>query len=452
MRDFRNWVDHLRGRGCLEIISREVDLRFEVAAVAKKLDGRACAYFKAIKGFKVPLVANVLFNREAMAEAMGVPASQLVNRYLEAVSSPVHCVTVDKENAPVKENRVVAGEGFDLGRLFPIPVHHEKDAGRFISAGVVVAKHPKTGEYNGAICRLQLTGPRKLGICMQPRHLWQFYQEAEAKGEGLPIAIAIGVEPEVLLASQATVAIGLNEMEIAGALKGEPLEVVSAETSDLLVPARAEIVVEGRILPFVRETEGPFGEYMMLYGPAGERQVIEVTAVTHRNSPIYHTIVPATMEHLLLGAIPRETVLYQMVSHVTSRVTAVHLTPGGSCRYHAVVAVDKKREGEAKNIIFAALASHENIRTVVVVDKDINIFNPQEVEWAICTRLKPETGVFIVPGAVGAEAVASSKARSLSTKMGIDATIPLDENREDYEPIRIPGFDAIRLEDYIEKK
>jgi 2,5-furandicarboxylate decarboxylase 1 len=449
VRDFRSWIETLKERGALKVVSRQVDLRFELAAVAKKLDGRASVYFEKVGGHKIPVVANILFNREAVGEALRVPVARLVNRYLEAVSSPIPCKRVDQTSAPVKENKVRGDDGLDLGRLFPIPIHHEKDAGQFISAGVIVAKHPRTGDYNATICRLQMTGPKRLGICMQPRHLWQFYQEAEAKGEGLQVAIAIGVEPEVLLASQATVGIGFNELEIAGALKGEPLEVVQGETVDLLVPARAEIVVEGRILPFIRETEGPFGEYMLLYGPAGERQVIEVTAVTHRNSPIYHTIVPATMEHLLLGAIPREAVLFQMVSHVTSRVTAVHLTPGGSCRYHAVVALDKRREGEAKNIIFAAFASHENIKTVAVVDKDINIYNTQEVEWAISTRLRPETGVFVVPGAVGAEPVASSRARSMSAKMGIDATLPLDENHEDYEPIRIPGYDTLRLEDYI---
>jgi 2,5-furandicarboxylate decarboxylase 1 len=282
--------------------------------------------------------------------------------------------------------------------------------------------------------------------------LWQFYQAAESKNQALDIAIAIGIEPEVLLASQATVSLGFNEFEIAGALKGKPLEVVKAETSKLLVPARAEIVVEGRILPFVKESEGPFGEYMSLYGPEGKRQVVEITAVTHRNTPVYHTIVPATMEHLLLGAIPREAVLFQMVNHVTSRVTAVHLTPGGSCRYHAVVALQKSREGEAKNIIFAALASHENLKNVVVVDDDIDIFNTQDVEWAICTRLQPKTGIFIIPGAAGAEPVASSRARALSTKIGIDATIPLDEDREYYAKIRIPGADNISLKDYYRKE
>lgn len=449
MRDFREWIDFLEKKGNLQAVNRDVDIQFELAAVTKKLDKKTAVYFKNVKGFRFPVAANTLFSREVMAEALGVPAAELVDCYLKAVSSPVPCTVVGRAEAPVKQNMLVGEKASEFASLFPVPVHHEKDAGRYISAGVIIAKHPKAGCYNASICRLRLTEPGKLGICMQPRHLYQFYQEAEAEGQGLPVAIAIGLEPEILLASQATVEMGVNEMDIAGRLKGSPVELVSAETVDLLVPARAEIVLEGHILPFARETEGPFGEYMSLYGPAGERQVVEIAAVTYRDSAIYHTIVPATMEHLLLGAVPREAVLLQMVRHVTSRVHAVHLSPGGSCRYHAIVALDKRREGEAKNVIFAALASHENVKTVIVVDKDINIYDMEEVEWAISTRLRPDTGVFIIPGAVGAEAAGSSKAKSLSAKMGIDATISLDENREDYKRIAIPGFESLRLEDYI---
>jgi len=174
------------------------------------------------------------------------------------------------------------------------------------------------------------------------------FQKAEENNKPLDIAIAIGCDPVTLLASQAITSYGIDELEIAGALKGKSLELVKGETVNVEYPASAEIVLEGKILPGVREFEGPFGEFPKYYGPKSKNPVIEISCIFYRNNPIYHTILPATTEHLLLGAIPREANLYKLVKHAVSSVKNVHITLGGTCRYHAVISIKKRNEGEAK--------------------------------------------------------------------------------------------------------
>jgi UbiD family decarboxylases len=335
----------------------------------------------------------------------------------------------------------------DLGKL-PIPVHHEKDAGPYITAGVLIAKDPETGQNNLSIHRLHVQGPDQLGILILPRHLHHFYRKAEAAGKPLEVAIAIGLDLVLLLASQAIVPLGFDEYTIASALYENPLQLVKGKTIGLDVPAHAEIVLEGQLLPNVREVEGPFGEYPKYYGPASPKPVIKLTAVTMRKNPVFHTIVPATMEHLLLGAIPREGGMLQMIRHAVPTATGVHLTPGGTCRYHVVISIDKVNEGEAKNAMFAAFASSQEVKRVVVVDNDVNIFDPEDVEWAMATRMQAGSDVFIVNRACGNKLDPSTD-DGISDKMGIDATVPLGVDPFRFERIRIPGENELKLEDYV---
>ncbi|GAW91031.1 UbiD family decarboxylase [Calderihabitans maritimus] len=445
-RSLRSWLKTLETKGYLKKVKREVDPVYELAAVAKKADGQWAVKFEKVKGYSVPVVAGILHNRQLIAEAMKINVAELVTKFAEAQANPLPCCLIDREKAPVKE--VIVRDNIDLGSMFPIPTHHEKDAGPYITAALLIAKDPCTGVRNVSIHRLQLLGPNRLGILILPRHLWHIFRQVEEKDQPLEIALVIGVDPLTLLASQAITPFGVDELEIASALHGEPLQLVKCETVDIEVPAHAEIVLEGRLLPGVREIEGPFGEYPKYYGPASKKPVIVIDAVTCRRRPIYQTIVAATREHLLLGAIPREATLFQMVRQAVPTVRAVHLTPGGTCRYHAVIAIDKRHEGEAKNAIFAAFASSAEVKHVVVVDKDVDIFNPEDVEWAIATRCQASKDVIIISQAHGNRLDPSSD-DGLSDKMGIDATVPLSAPAERFERIRIPGFEKIRLEEYL---
>jgi len=198
----------------------------------------------------------------------------------------------------------------------------------------------------------------------------------------------------------------------------------------------------------VREPEGPFGEFPQYYGPRGDRHVIEIDAVTHRAAPLYHTISGGGLEHLMLGAIPREATMLAHLRRTFPNVTDVHLTRGGVCRYHLCVQMKKRFEGEAKNAIFSAFGGHYDIKQVIVVDPDVNIHDAAEVEWAVATRAQADRDLVIVSTAQGSRLDPSSD-NGVSAKMGIDATIPLDAPEFRYKRIRIPGEDSVDLNSVI---
>lgn len=440
----RGWMDYLRKHNLLKEVSREVDLKYELAGVGKKADGKFAMLFPKVRGASMPVITGIATTRQMYADMFGVAVNDLAETFAEAQASPRDCEVVDSASAPVHEE---VSTLVDLGKL-PIPIHHEKDAGPYITAGVLIAKDPETGQRNLSIHRLHVQGPDQLGILILPRHLDHFYRKAEAMGKPLEIAIAIGLDPVLLLASQAIVPLGFDEYTIASALYKNPLKLVKGRTIDVEVPAEAEIVLEGHILPNTREIEGPFGEYPKYYGPASPKPVIRLTAVTNRKNPVYHTIVPATMEHLLLGAIPREGGMLQAIRHAVPTALGVHLTPGGTCRYHVVIGIKKVNEGEAKNAMFAAFASSQEVKRVVVVDPDVDIFDPVDVEWAIATRMQAGSDVFIVNRACGNKLDPSTD-EGVCDKMGIDATVPLGVDPFRFERIRIPGETGLSLEDYI---
>ena len=441
----RGWMDVLQQEGILKTVRREVSLEYELAALGKKADGKYTLLFNNVGQNNMPVITGTAGSRASFAKAVGVPAEELVTAFAKAQANPRDCVLVEPSTAPIKEEITF---DVDLTKL-PIPVHHEKDGGPYLTAAVLIAKDPKTGVRNLSIHRLQVLGPKKLGILILPRHLHHFFRAAENEDKPLEIALAIGLDPILLLASQAIAPLGFDEYTIASALYDSPLELVKCETVDLEVPAQAEIVLEGRLVPKAREVEGPFGEHPKYYGPASPKPVVELTAMTTRKNPIFQTIVPATMEHMLLGAIPREGGMLQIIKGAVPNACAVHLTPGGTCRYHAVVSIDKQHEGEAKNAMFAAFASSQEVKRVVVVDKDVDIFDPIDVEWAIATRCQAGRDVFIVERALGNKLDPSSD-DGISDKMGIDATVPLEADPFRFERIRIPRENQFKLEDYFD--
>lgn len=456
----RGWLRRLSDTDRLAVIDQPVSLRHELAAIAKRLDARQAAFFTRAGESGIPVVSGFMARRAWLAEALGVPESELLARFQAAANAPLPWREVPGSAAPCQET--VYRDGIDLMRMLPIPTHSEHDSGPYITAGLVIARNPRTGVQNVSINRIQVHGKHRMAILMLPRHLHAFYQEAERAGDALSVAIAIGVDPLTLLASQAITPIDHDELEIAGALHGAPLPVVKCVTSEVRVPAGAEIVIEGRILPNVREPEGPFGEFPKYYSAREAREVIEVDAVTHRRKPIFHTIVPAEMEHLLLGAIPREATLLSLLQRSHPGVKDVHLSVGGVCRYHLHVKLDKKREGEAKNVILCAFGAHYDIKQVVVVDTDVNVHDPAEVEWAVATRFQADRDLVVIAGAQGSPldpstTVAAMQAgldapphqQGMSAKMGLDATRPVVYAAHVFTRVRIPGEDQVQLERLI---
>jgi 2,5-furandicarboxylate decarboxylase 1 len=449
MPTLRAWLQRLQASGQLAVVDRRVDPRFELAAVAKRLDGRRPVCFRRVGDHPVPVVVGVASSRRLLAEACGTSPAGLVKRLIEAEARPRACQDVPPSEAPVRECAV--GRELDLLRLLPIPVHHEKDGGPYVSAGLCIVRDPVTRIQNVSIHRLQVTGPNRFTALILPRHTDHLYRQAESRDEPLECAIVIGVDPATLLASQSHVPFGTSELEIASALHDEPLPVVRCETVDVDVPAEAEIVIEGRILPHLREPEGPFGEFPRYYGPRSDKPVVEVSAVSFRQNPIFQDIVPASYEHLLLGAIPREASLLRGLQRSFPAVRVVHMTPGGSCRFHAVIAMQKLQEGQAKNVILATLANNFDIKHVWVVDPDVDVFDAEAVEWAMATRFQADRDLVVVAGAQGSRLDPSAH-DGVSDKLGFDCTVPLGTDPFHYEPIRIPGLDELDLADYVEKR
>ena len=387
----------------------------------------------------MPVISGLVSDRQWIAEAMGVEPGEVLARFQDAALNPLPWQEV--ASAPVQE---IVHREVDLGRLLPLPTHNEHDSGAYITAGLLIARNPATGVQNVSIHRLQLSGPNRLGALLLPRHTHMFYEAAERAGEPLDVAIVIGVDPLTLLSSQAIAPIDFDELTIAGALHGAPLRVAKCVTNAVRVPADAEIVVEGRLLPKVREPEGPFGEFPQYYGERAERHVIEVTAVTQRRDALFHTIVGGGLEHLLLGGIPREATLLAHLRRSFPNVRDVHLSRGGVCRYHLHVQIAKRQEGEAKNVMMGAFAGHYDVKQVIVVDEDVDIHDPAEVEWAVATRFQADRDLVIVPEAQGSKLDPSTR-DGVGAKMGLDATRPLDADEMKFKRIRVPGEEAVDL-------
>lgn len=457
----RGWLRHLAATQRLAVIRENVSLVHELAAIAKKLDGRQATLFPRPGGHAVPVVSGIVSRRSWIAEAMGVPESGLLGHFRRAAEAPLPWKEVSAARARCQE---VVHRDADPRRLFPIPTHSEHDSGPYISAGLVIARNPKTGVQNVSINRVQVNDAKRLGVLILPRHLHAFFQAAEEMKQPLHVAVVIGVDPLSLLASQAISPIDHDELEIAGALRGAPLEVAKCLTSEVRVPADAEIVIEGRLLPGVRAPEGPFGEFPKYYSAREDREVIEVDAITHRKDPLFHTIVPAEMEHLLLGAIPREATLLAHLQRSFPNVIDVHLPVGGTCRYHLVVKMKKRREGEPKNVIMGAFGGHFDVKQVIVVDEDVDIHDAAQVEWAVATRFQADRDLVVVAGAQGSaldpsttvpfagRSLAAGGAadipphlQGMSAKMGLDATRPLHYDAHVFTKVRIPGEEAVDL-------
>lgn len=455
-RDLRTWLARLGATGRLAVIRENVPLKHQLAAIAKRLDGKQAAFFPRPDGHAIPVLSGFMSRRSWIAEAMGVKESELLASFRHAAENPLPWHEVAQAEAPCQQ---IIERDIDLQAMLPVPTHSEHDNGPYITAGMVIARNPLTGVQNVSIHRIQVHAKDRMAILMLPRHLHAFYRTAEERNEPLDVAVVIGADPLTLLASQAIMPIDHDELEIAGALHGAPLPVVKCVTNNIRVPAGAEIVIEGRILPQLREPEGPFGEFPKYYSAKENREVIVVDAITHRASPIFHTIVPAEMEHLLLGSIPREATLLAHLQRSFPGVLDVHLSIGGVGRYHLHVKFKKRREGEAKNVILCAFGAHYDIKQVTVVDDDVDVHDPLQVEWAVATRFQADRDLVVIAGAqgsvldpsttVGTETVNGEPPpphlQGMSAKMGLDATKPISYQGHVFTKVRVPGEDQVDL-------
>ncbi len=421
--DLRGWLALLAERGELRTLTSEISADQDVAAVLEHADGRYGVLFTAVLGARFPLVGNTIASRAHVGLAMGCRPGEVVGRLAAAIAAPRPCMMVERARSPVLTIRDDGNEADDLLGDLPLPVQHEHDGGRYLTSAVIAARDPRTGKTNLSINRLQATGLRELRALMLPGRLRAIFAECEKAGTDLPVAVCLGVDPLVLLASQAPPNPGLDDLAVASALYPEPLEVTRIPEVDVPVPSRAEIVLTGRFTAGKRAAEGPFGEFPRTYGPGGPAPVLELSARYRREDAIAQTILSGGREHFLLGGLPREARLTQALSNAGVDVAALRLTEGGSCRLHAVIAVRSPSPGTAQHAAMAAFTSVTTLKHVVIVDDDVDVFDGEQVEWAIATRTQADSDLLVIPRTVGSSLDPSAEG-STTAKLVIDATVP----------------------------
>ncbi|MQA84114.1 MAG: UbiD family decarboxylase [Streptosporangiales bacterium] len=399
-----------------------------------------------------PLATNIYADRERCALALGLGREQaklpLSLEYGEREQKRISPLVVSRAESPVKEV-VKVGDDVDL-REFPIVRHHHMDPAPYIDMTPVM-RDPDLGAYNVAFLRNMYKGPRKLGIHMSPRHNWHISRKFEDRNEPTPVVIVVSHHPAFHLGSLNVSPFQTDDYEVIGSIAGEPLRLVASETwgEDFMVPADAELVIEGEIPPGVREVEGPFGEFPGTYGPQRVRWTIDVRAITHRRDAIYQDIFVGHPDNWVLGAIPKEGSIYNRIKGVVPTVRGVHLPSSGVGRFHCHISVDKKVDGESKQAALIALGECDFVKHVFVVDGDIDPFKEQEVMWSVATRVQADQDVDIIKNVKGNTLDPSQTDDIMGAKMIIDATRPIQ--RPFPERIRVPdeAMDRIRLEDCL---
>ena len=443
--DLRGYLKHLEEQRQLARVSDEVDVKYEIAAGIRKtsdIEGPALL-FENIKGFPGWRVLGGLFaTRKLIALGLGVPEDKLLERYLTLEDKRIPPAMVS--TGPVKEIKWT-GADVDLHKL-PIVTHAGKDIGAYVTIGVQVGKDPDNGARNLSIHRMLLLGKDRLSLWAPPdHHLGRMILKAEEKKRGLEVATAIGVEPAIVIGSQAKVPYGVDEYHVAGGLHGAPVALVRCETIDVEVPAMAEIVIEGVTVPGERVPDGPYGEYPGCYSEAKSAPVLKVTAITMRKNPIYQTALtgmPVTENHTLIEY-ANAAVIYREAMKIVPEVRDVYVTPGGTFRHHVVVSIKKRHDDEARNLILALLALGIGLKQVTVVDDDIDIRNPTEVEWALSTRMQPDRDLIVIPRLACSTLDPSVPKPRSTAGWGIDATVPVAD-RAKYEKVLIPGVEKIK--------
>jgi 2,5-furandicarboxylate decarboxylase 1 len=433
--DLRQFLAMLKKNGELLTVTDEVDLRYEISEWLRQAD-RAQApalSFERIKGHSMNVVGNLVGTKKRLALAFGLRHEEkLLETYRKRRGTTGKARRV--KDGPVKEIVLKNSKSIDLYSL-PIPVYHEEDAGAYITCGILTARDPETGSRSMGLHRLQVKDSRRLGVHLANPPISRFVARAEELNRPLAVAISLGVHPILLLASIVSSA-SEDKIAIAGSLLGSPLALAKCETSDVDVPAHAEMVIEGRVLPNVREPEGPFGETSGYYF-GDESHVIEVTAITHRKDPILQALHPTSQEVALLCGPAGEAEIIQMLREKGFAVADLVLSAAAG-RTHVALSLKKRHDSDPRQMLHLVLAGVPYIKHAVVFDDDIDVRDPQDLEWAIATRFQGDTDLVVIPGLRGRSIDPSAKDGMLTAKVGIDATVPIAE-RHRFRRIGVPA-------------
>ncbi len=442
-RDLRDFLAELETAGELVRVSTELSPRYEIAAAVKMIaqqQGKA-VLLDNVKGYDVPVVGNLLGSTRRLALAMDIDEADLSAAYLEGRNQPVKPEVI--ASGPVQE--VILNSDINILKTMPVLTHHQRDVAPYFTCAFVVARDPVTGGHGLGIHRIQIKDRDTVGIFLGSPPLSDFLAKAEAQNKPLEIAVVSGADPLMYFTSPQSAPEGRDKYDIAGGLARAPITLVKCQSVDILVPAYAEFVLEGYIIPKQREKEGPFGEstgyYLTYHDP-----VARIKVITHRSHPIYHALVPFGPEEKVLQ-LPRFQIdTLVRLQGILPSVRRVY-SPAFGVVY---VQIEKQTDEDAavviKELFSRILATYSKI--VVTVDTDVDIFSPEEMAWALGSRVRPERdliimpdlpGLVIDPSTSGSEEVGElSRLTTRTAKLGIDATKPLSE-RGKYEKVDVPS-------------
>src|SRR6266550_4026863 len=443
--NFRSYLDALKKNHELTVISKSTDLR-DVAALVPQSD--KALLFTNVRGYAMPVASGLLQSRTRIAIGMGVPYEKIEAKLRSAMEHPVKPKRAQR--APVKDV-ILTKNKVDLYQL-PVPVFSVMDGGPMITAGVVIAEDPEFG-LNAGVYRMMLKEKNITGIdIVTPNNLRKFAERALQRKKPLPISVSIGTHPAELVASTFKANLGVNELTFAGGLRAQAIPLADGETIPVPCIADAEIVLEGEILPegWVHP-EGPFCEFNRLMGGLHMNPRVRIKSIMHRKDAMYYAL-QMPWENIWMSAPIYEAAAHRVLFEAGVQTTAINVTPGGCCHWHIVASI-KKVPGDGKNAIMALL-SIADIKHVTIVDDDIDVFDPVDVEWAVATRVQADRDVVIVSNARSKPLDPSLPLPihgkiPTTAKMGIDATIPENIPRERYKRIVYFNQGKVDLKNYL---
>ena len=456
MKDIREFIAECSEKLPNEFVkvSKEVDPKYEISAIIKKMDlmgKHPLVVFENVKGSSMSVVCNTDATRSKFSIALGVAPDKLDDFYAEREEE---CVLldkyptkeIDKSEAPCKE---VIKIGKDANLFdFPFLNHHEGEA-PYLTRAIGIAKDEEAGCPHTAHYRLMIKKP-DLGVthATPGRHLWHIWKRKTDQGKPLEIAFALGLHPGLALAAQSRISHPPSEFDVAGSLLMESQEMVRCETIDVLVPARAEIIIEGEIPPNTLEDEGPWGDFTR-YHQVAKRHPVKIKAITYRNNPIVHDMGAWKSTAHLLGRIPQHAFMNRKIKEMVSDVKRFTYGPGLGT-FFGFIQLDKQHVAQPKQAILAAFASDLYLKYVACLDTDIDIDNGKQIAWALATRVQADRDIMILPSVLGSDLDIGAPEEGVVTKVGIDATAK--PFRKDLPPVAMVPDEImknINLTDYI---
>lgn len=428
-------MEQLEGEGLLTKIKKEVSTEYEIASIIAAMNEKP-VFFENVKESEISVVGGLVSSMDLIAKAFGIEKTQVIQKLYEAMNNPVKPEVVSEG-----ECQEVVEEDVDLTKL-PIMRYTEKDGGKYIPSAIAIIKDPELGR-NMCFHRLMLIDKNKFVARLVENR--GTYNTLQKTGGELDIAFCIGNPTSVLLSAATPLAPGVDELGMANTL--QKLELVKCKTIDVEVPKDCEIVLEGRITKEMT-TEGPFLDLTGIVDKARQQPIVEIKCITHRKNPIYQTILAGKNEHKFLMGLPRTPTIFNEVNKVCE-CKDVYITPGGCSWLHAVVQIKKKNPDDGRKAIEAAFKGHKSLKHCVIVDEDINIYDPHDVEWAISTRFQAHRDAVILQDQRGSSLDPSGDLsegkKAKTTKMGLDATIPETGTGKGFEK---QNYRKVNLDDY----